>query len=145
MHRHAKTMIFQQILRFLQKRYGPTDQRTDGPTDQRTDIPSYRDAIAASKNNSYCSVCREIFSLLCPSRSCRSTARLFLLCPCDWDIPFFLSLPPLLPPLLGFPHRSTPPHFCCAPLPRRSTPPLCLKQKKSSKSVHYLRNNSVLK
>ena len=30
---------------------GPTDQPTDRPTDQRTDIPSYRDAIAASKNN----------------------------------------------------------------------------------------------
>jgi len=56
-------LIFQQILPFLQKRYGPTDRRTDGPTngptdrptnrptDRRTDKPSYRDAIAASKNS----------------------------------------------------------------------------------------------
>jgi len=28
-----------------------TDQRTDGRTDQRTDILSYRDAIAAPKND----------------------------------------------------------------------------------------------
>ena len=29
---------------------GPANRRTDSQTDQRTDIPSYRDAIAASKN-----------------------------------------------------------------------------------------------
>ena len=28
-----------------------TDRRTDGPTDGRTDKPSYRNAIAASKND----------------------------------------------------------------------------------------------
>ena len=43
-----KTIIFQQILQFLQKHYGRTDQPTDRPTDK----PSYRDAIAASKNGS---------------------------------------------------------------------------------------------
>ena len=56
-----KTMIFQKILRFLQKHYGPTngptdgptDRRTHGPTDRRTDIPSYRDAVAASKKDNY--------------------------------------------------------------------------------------------
>ena len=45
-----ETIIFQWILRVLQKHYGWTDGRTDGPTDRRTDKPSYRDAIAASKN-----------------------------------------------------------------------------------------------
>ena len=35
-----KTMIFQWILRFLQKHYGPTDQPTDQPTDRRTDGPT---------------------------------------------------------------------------------------------------------
>ena len=44
------TTIFQQILQFLQKRYGPTDQQTDRQMDQQMDIPSYRDAIATSKN-----------------------------------------------------------------------------------------------
>ena len=29
------------------------DQQTDVPTDQRTDIPSYRDAIAASKKQTF--------------------------------------------------------------------------------------------
>jgi len=46
-----KTVIFQWILQFLQKHYGPTDRRTDRPTDRRTDKPSYRDAIAASKKS----------------------------------------------------------------------------------------------
>ena len=46
-----KMMIFQQILRFLQKHYQRTDRQTDRRTDRRTDIPSYRDAIAASKKN----------------------------------------------------------------------------------------------
>ena len=32
-----KTMIFQQILQFLQKRYGPTDRRTNQQTDRPTD------------------------------------------------------------------------------------------------------------
>ena len=49
-----KTIIFQYIFQFLQKHRRtdrPTDGRTDQPTDRRTDKPSYRDAIAASKNN----------------------------------------------------------------------------------------------
>ena len=40
-----ETMIFQEILQFLQTTEGPTN----GSTDQRTDIPSYRDAIDALK------------------------------------------------------------------------------------------------
>ena len=40
-----KTVIFQQILQFLQKRYGRTNRRTDGPTD----AASYRDADASKK------------------------------------------------------------------------------------------------
>ena len=44
-------MIFKQILH-----YGPTVQWTNRPTDQQTDgptdIPSYRDVIAASKEES---------------------------------------------------------------------------------------------
>ena len=40
-----ETMIFQEILQFLQTTEGPTN----GSTDQRTDIPSYRDVISASK------------------------------------------------------------------------------------------------
>ena len=46
LHRYAITMIFQWILRFLQKHNGPMERRTN----RRMDIPSYRDAIAASKN-----------------------------------------------------------------------------------------------
>ena len=52
-HRHAKNndfltdfVIFTKALRTNQ----PTDQPTNGPTDGPIDIPSYRDAIAASKN-----------------------------------------------------------------------------------------------
>ena len=46
----CQMMIFEKILKFLQKRYRPRDRQTDGPTDQRTDITSYSDALAASKN-----------------------------------------------------------------------------------------------
>ena len=48
-----KMMIFQQILRFLQKHYQrtdrPTDRPTDGPTDRPTDIVSYRVACTRLK------------------------------------------------------------------------------------------------
>ena len=55
---HLKMMIFEQILQFLQKRYGstdgPGDQEMDQQTDQRKDIPSYRDAIAHLKTEPDC-------------------------------------------------------------------------------------------
>ena len=57
-----QTMIFQQILRFLQKHYGPTDGPTDRRTNRRTDIPSYRDAIAASKKEAWLTIRKKIKS-----------------------------------------------------------------------------------
>ena len=57
-HRQAKNndfpidfAIFTKALRTDIPTDGPTDRRTDGPTDRRTDIPSYRDMLAASKND----------------------------------------------------------------------------------------------
>ena len=59
-----ETIIFQWILRFLQKHYGRTDQQTDQQTDQRTDKPSYRDAIAASKKTHFSRHPQKVFKIM---------------------------------------------------------------------------------
>ena len=51
-HRYAKYNHFSIDFAIFTKAL-PTNGRTDGRTDQWTDIPSYRDAIAASKNDDF--------------------------------------------------------------------------------------------